>query len=160
MAVTKRRRKDVYSHRRYWYHVSTTLENDKMTLIPWDGPNAVNRDPTEPPGKRICVAPTVEQCLVAIPYHFGATVSIYRTRNKVIAKKPKDVFDASITDEGWLTRPISFIKIGSLDFEHIEQKLKIAHVIKEVASLGSIPDSRKGLRWWKHVRIKRFIKTA
>lgn len=156
--VSKARIASLFARKRYWYHVSTTLRKRTTTLTPWDGVKAVNRDPTEPAGKRICVAPTVEQCIVAIPYHLGATVSIYRTKDKVMAEKPKDVFDANVTGEGWITVPTTFVKIGRLNFEDIEQGLGVEHVIEEVASNGEVPESRNSLRWWKKARIKRFVK--
>lgn len=156
----KKRAAGLFTRKRYWYHVSTTLNRRNVTLTPWDGDKAVNRDPTEPAGKRICVAPTIEQCIVAIPYHLGATISIYRTKNRELATQPNDVFDAKVTDEGWFTVPTTFVKIGTLDFEDIEESMGIEHVIEEVASGGNIPKTRKSLRWWKKARIKRFIKTT
>ena len=151
--------RSLFTRKRYWYHVSTTLKKRITNLTPWGGKRAINRDPTEPEGKRICVAPTIEQCISAIPYHLGATVGIYRSAERVLATEPIDVFDAKVTEEGWLMKPTKFIKIGSLDFEDVEKALKIDHVIEEVASSGNLKDARYGLRWWRKARIKRFIKS-
>jgi hypothetical protein len=152
--------KTLFSVKRYWYHVSTTLTKRVETLVPWGGMLATNRSPTEPAGRRICVAPSIEQCIVAIPYHYGADVAIYRTQDKELATESNNVFDAKVTDEGWLTKPTTFIKLGTLDFEDIERHFKLEHVIPECASEGQLLRSRKNLQWWKHARIHRFIKTA
>jgi hypothetical protein len=158
--VSKAQLAKLFARKRYWYHVSTTLRGKRITLTPWDGNKAVNRDPTEPAGKRICVAPTIEQCIVAIPYHYGADVSIYRTEDMELATEPRDVFDAKVTGEGWLTKATRFIKLGTLDFEQVEKALGVEHVIDEPASHGELPMSRTALRWWKRAKIHRFIKTA
>ena len=148
----------LYSKKRHWYHVSTTLENETEHLVPRDFENGFNRTPAEPLGKRICVSPTIEQCIVAIPYHLGEVIAIYRTKNKVLAKKPIGVFDINITNEGWLEEPTPFIKVGMLDFQLIEDKLKVENVIPQSAS-GSEPRyCGKVLKWWKKAKIKRFIR--
>ncbi len=158
--ASKKRIVSLFGRKRYWYHVSTTLREQRITLKPWDGRQAVNRGPLEPSGRRICVAPTIEQCIVAIPYHLGATISIYRTVRQRKATEPYDVFDAKVTGEGWLKSPTAFIKIGQLDFNDIEKKMNIEQVIDEVASEGNLKESKRGLRWWKKIRPKRFIKST
>jgi hypothetical protein len=160
MPVTKRPARSLFTRKRYWYHVSTTLTKRIETLVPWGGRRAINRDPLEPVGKRICVAPTIEQCIIAIPYHYGADVTIYRTEEKELAIEPRDVFDAKVTHEGWLTKATRFIKLGTLDFEEIEKALGVEHVIDEPASHGELPISRTALRWWKRAKIHRFIKST
>jgi len=152
------KKKSPYKNKRYWYHVSTTLKNKKIHLIPWDETKSANRDGDEPPGKRICVAPTIEQCITAIPYVLTEICNIYRTETKVIAHKPSGVFDAKVTQEGWLCVPTPFIKIGTIDFEEIEKKLAVDQVIEQAASSGEPRRSGKVLKWWKKARIDRFIK--
>lgn len=154
----KTRKKSVYSYKRYWYHVSTTLKNNKEYLIPWGEQEGFNRSGDEPDGNRICVAPTIEQCITAIPYVPYCTLRIYRTENKVKATKPVDVFDSKITKEGWLLEPTTFIQIGKLYLEEIAWKLNIDEVIDESASSASLQESAKVLKWWKRIRIRRFIK--
>ena len=151
-------KKSLYDSKRYWYHVSTTLRKKVEHLTPWDEDDGFNRGGEEPEGKRICVAPTVEQCITALPYSFDAHCTIYRTKRKVKAEKPVKVYDAPVTQEGWILVPTTFIKIGKLKFEDIEKKLGIENVIEEEASGGEIKDSRKVLRWWKKANLKRFIK--
>lgn len=151
----------MYNKKRYWYHVSTTLENVMEHLIPRDfddSESGFNRTPSEPLGARICVSPTIEQCITAIPYHLGETIAIYRTKDKVKAKEPEGVFDFNITNEGWLEEPTSFVRIGYLDFQKVEDKLKVENVIPQSAS-GSEPRyCGKVLKWWKKAKIKRFIR--
>ena len=160
MVTSLLRKKSIYKHKRYWYHVSTTLKSKYVHLIPWDDSKGFNRDPTEPEGKRICVSPTIEQCITAIPYDLETKINIYRTRSPVIADKPKKVFDVKVTNEGWLHNPTSFVKIGMLKFRDLESRLNVEHVIEQAASEGEPRLSGKVLRWWKNAKIKRFIKKA
>lgn len=85
--------------------------------------------------------------------------TIYRTKERVKALAPKDIFDMAITHEGWLQDPTSFVKIGVLDFDTVEQGLKVENVIKQAASLANVKYSARVLRWWQKARIKRFIKS-
>lgn len=152
--------KNIYSSKRYWYHVSTTLIDRQIKLIPWDfsEETAFNRSESEPLGKRICVAPSIEQCIVAIPYDLYSIISVYRTKNKVIAKSPNDIFDSHITQEGWITRPMTFIKLGIIDFEHVAKKLKLEHVPYEMATSGMLTSQEESLKWWKKIDVNRFLK--
>ena len=113
-----------HDKRRHWYHLSSKLiRKGKFILEPWGGDKAVNRDfAAEPEGKRISVSPTIPQCLTALPQG-SHDLHIYRTYYKVKAEKPEGVFDAKVTQEGWLTRPVKFMYIGTIDFEAIESEL-------------------------------------
>ena len=160
MSVKKSLQKvSIYKYRRYWYHVSSTLKKDKETLIPWDEENGFNRGEGEPEGNRICVAPSIEQCITAIPYHLSQVLNIYRTKEKVKPHPPEDVFDANVTQEGWLLKTTEFIKIGKLDFQDVEKSNRgETPVISESASGNSCAHSGKVLKWWQRKKIKRFIK--
>lgn len=158
MPQNRRKKSRLFSTKRYWYHVSTTIKENELTLFPRE--DGDNRSGYEPPGKRICVAPTVEQCITAIPYCLSEECNIYRTKNKVRASAPEDVFDMNITDEGWLEIPTRFVKVGTLNFEDIEEGLDVESVVEEAASDGERRHSRKVLNWWKKAQIKRFIKYA
>lgn len=150
----------IYHYRRYWYHISTTIKDKHTTLIPWDEQTGFNRSADEPIGKRICVSPSVEQCLTAVPYYLGAIFSIYRTKSPVKASCPVGVWDVKITQEGWLTVPTVFVKLGILKFIDVELKLGVDDVIEESASFGELVGSRKVLRWWRNARIKNLTKKA
>jgi len=160
MATKSPRRKSIYKHKRYWYHVSTTLKDKHIRLIPWDEDKGFNRGGCEPDGKRICVAPSVEQCITAVPYILETKFNIYRTKSKLKADRPKDVFDSEVTQEGWLHEPTSFVKIGMINFRDVEDGLDVHHVVGEAASSAEPRQSGKVLKWWKQARIKRFIKRA
>lgn len=157
MSSVKRKR-SVYSYKRYWYHVSTTLKNNTIHLIPWGDEDGFNRSGDEPSGNRICVSPTIEQCITAIPYDPFCVLKIYRTKDKVKALRPIGVFDSKITKEGWLLEPTTFVLLGRLYLEEIAWKLNLDEVIDESASSASLEYSGKVLRWWKKIRIRRFIK--
>ena len=150
----------LYNKKRYWYHVSTTLENEIEHLIPrdFDNDESRNRTPSEPLGARICVAPTIEQCITAIPYHLGETIAIYRTQDKTKANEPNGIFDINITDEGWVEEPTPFVRVGYLDFQKVEDALKVKNVIPESASGKDPRYCGKVLKWWQKAKIKRFIK--
>lgn len=158
MAITKRR--NVYANRRYWYHVSTTLTKRVEHLKPRGNEKGFNRADHEPDNARICVAPSIEQCITAIPYRLGDSCTIYRTQERVRASKPKKVFDINITEEGWLQVPTTFVRLGTLEFEDVERGLSVEHVVEEAASSGYPPASGRVLKWWKKARIKRFIKSS
>ena len=153
-------KKSVYERRLYWYHVSTTLKNKYVNLVPWGQINGINWGGGEPNDKRICVAPSIEQCITAIPYILESTCNIYRTKSRLVATHPKGVFDSKITQEGWLHKPTSFVKIGIIKFTDVEKGLNIKHVIPEAASLTEPRRSGRVLKWWMKANIKRFIKKA
>jgi len=136
------------------------LKKKTEHLIPWGENDGFNRGGQEPEGERICVAPTVEQCLTAIPYTLDARCTIYRTKHRVKADKPKKVFDAKVTQEGWLHDPTTFVKVGTLKFKDVCRGLKVEDVAEEAASSAHAPSSGKVLKWWKRAKIDRFIKRA
>ena len=153
-------RSSLYNRRLYWYHVSTTLKQKYVTLVPWDEDKGFNRGGSEPLGKRICVAPTIEQCITAVPYVLETSFNIYRTKSPIIADHSKGVFDSKVTNEGWLHKPAKFVKIGRLKFADIERGLNVDSVIETSAGSGLPQEAGKVLKWWKRARIKRFIKKA
>jgi hypothetical protein len=154
------KRKSLYNRKRHWYHISTTLKYKYVKLIPWSEKKAVNRSSSEPNGRRICVAPSIEQCITAIPYYPEEIFSIYRTQKRVDAEPAIDIFDSNVTQEGWLHTPTEFMKIGILKFKNIEEKLDIDQVIDESASGDNLKYCREVLKWWQKAKVKRFIKKA
>lgn len=145
---------NIYKIPRYWYHLSSTLKHKKELLHPRGNDEGFNRSEDEPNIKRICVSPTIEQCLVAIPYYNREVLSIYRTQKKVMASRPKNVFDYTITDEGWILIDTDFIRIGTLDLGKIS-KIKKLH--PQVASIGQISVSNRLFKWWKKINISTYI---
>lgn len=149
--------KNIYKYPRYWYHISSTLKGKVEHLIPWDEDKGFNRTDREPKGKRICVAPTIEQCIVAVPYLPSSKFAIYRTIRKIKAEQAVDVFDVNITNEGWITFPMTFVKVGTINFSEIEDKLNIKSIISEPSSTANPQFAGRVLKWWKKLRINRFI---
>jgi hypothetical protein len=141
--------------KKYWYHISTLLDKrGTFILDPWDSSKAKNRCPEEPEGKRIPVSPSIEQCLIAIPLYRGALVNIYKTKNKVDAQEPIDVYDSSITEEHWITEPTEFEYIGRLDTDDFINNDKIDY---EVCCYDDVEESEKMLKIWKMVEIEKYI---
>ena len=139
-----------HDQRRHWYHLSSKLiRKGKFVLEPWGGDKAVNRDfAEEPEGKRISVSPTISQCLTALPQGSHG-LHIYRTYYKVKAEEPEGVFDAKVTQEGWLTRPVKFMYIGTIDFEAIESELGDQFWPEDAACDSENDISEDALKDWK-----------
>ena len=146
MLVKLRLAKELYTVPRYWYHISTTLKDKKELLKPRENDEGFNRSENEPNTKRICVSPTLEQCLTAVPYGKHDKISIYRTEKKTLAKKSRCVFDAKLTQEAWITSRMMFVRVGILQMEDIKRDGHI--IITEAASDGSIESSQECLKWW------------
>jgi len=151
--------KNLFKYPRYWYHVSTTLNARTVKLIPWDEFKSANRSELEPPGARICVAPSIEQCITAIPYSSYSRLRIYKTKDKVIPTKPTSntIFDKDITHEGWLELPTVFTKIGTLKLSKLPRKIKQEDIISESASSDSVEYSKEVLKWWKKIKVNQYI---
>lgn len=148
-----------YLKARHWYHLSTTLKQLKVILTPRDNDEGFNRSESEPNDKRICVSPSIEHCLTAIPYSKWDKFTIYKTRDKVVAKCPIDVFDSKITKEGWITTRTVFNRIGFLNFKKCVDSVDgIAFKIKtESASHSDVLLSKETYDWWVKFDVTRFI---
>jgi hypothetical protein len=149
----------LYSEPRYWYHVSSTLVKPLVILRPWTNEDGFNRTDSEPNTPRICVAPTIEQCLVAIPYRSVGDYTIYRTKAPKRAARPRKVYDASVTQEGWLQETTAFIKIGTFPMEEFSDACG-DNFKGERATVGVVARSRDLLEWWRHMEIQKYIKPA
>lgn len=152
----KKQKKSIYSYKRYWYHLSSTLTRKKYYIVPWK--NDDNRSGDEPEGKRICVAPSIAHCLTAIPYGLTDSYHIYRTESRVKASKPDGVFDSHITKEGWLQTPTIFVKMGTIDLEEIEKGENVDNVTPEAASSNEPRYSGRVLKWWSKINFQYYIK--
>ena len=164
MKQCKSRPKSIYKYKRYWFHVSSTLKRKIEFLHPRDNDEGFNRADHEPNVRRICVSPTLEQCLTAIPYSSHDTIKIYKTRRPIKVKKSVDVFDSFVTGEKWITNPTKFVKIGVLKFEKINKYLdtidpegKEEGIISESASQGTERYSQEVYKWWKKLKPWRFV---
>lgn len=158
-----KRKVPLYTKRRYWYHVSTTLKRKELRLTPLNEQQSTNRGTGEPPGARICVAPTIEQCITAIPFGCRGGFAIYRTKSPVLATRPsptRDIFDWKVTREGWLLKSTNFIKIGSIRLSDIRRREKIDDISEAPAACNSsLKDSIKSLKWWRSLKLRqRYLK--
>lgn len=66
----------------------------------------------EPQVSRICVSPTISQCISAVGSN--SRRYIYRTLHRVSGQYPWQVADVRITRERWLRKPTTFIRIGDI----------------------------------------------
>ena len=157
MATKPLRKKCLYTSPRYWYHISSTLNRATEYLVPRDDNRNFNRSSGEPHVKRVCVAPSVEHCLTAVPYVPGDTFTIYRTHQKCRAIKPEGIYDAHITCEGWLQEPTLFEKVGTLTLSDVAVERGL-YIIDESASSNCLQQCGKVLKWWQRLKPQRHIK--
>jgi hypothetical protein len=153
------RKRSIYASPRYWYHISSTLSDKKVYLTPWDNSKGFNRAYNEPDVHRTCVAPSVAHCLTAVPYCPGDKYVVYRTARKVKANETHEVFDASVTQEGWIQKPCMFVRLGTFTLKQVEAG-EGKFIIEEAASGNDIRQSGKVLAWWKRSHVRRYIKGA
>lgn len=109
----------------YLYHLSVTplhTENETQFFMEpksiWAGEDDIFHI------KRICTAPTVEQCLIAIcPSNKLNQIYIYRTVSKVNKSVISyGVFDAPLTQERWITRKRKFMLVGEIPCGYNDQR--------------------------------------
>ena len=80
------------SKQKYFYHISRTIKGKEVVLYPRK--RGMNRGEGELITSRICVSPTIEQCITAVPFTIDEVYNVYRTKNKITGSKAKYVFDA------------------------------------------------------------------
>ena len=158
MATKKHiQKKCLYTAPRYWYHISTTLTDKQVYLAPRDNSRSMNRSSSEPNDKRICVAPTVAHCLAAVPYVPGDRFTIYRTFRKCRATQPNGIYDAHITNEGWIQYPTMFERVGVLSLPTLADAEDV-NLPEESASSNCLQQCGKVLKWWQRLKPQRHIK--
>lgn len=136
----------------YWYHISTTVTGKEVVFYPQTNDEGFFRSSDEPDICRTCVAPTLEQCIISIPYSYYDCYNIYRTKNKIMAYEAYDVFDSNITEEHWLYRPIKFKCQGKIDLSKIKRKMP-----DESASIGNTEYSKETLQKWKKINPWKYV---
>lgn len=98
------------------YHVSGSDIQVSPTgiamLRPFDSndPHVIHRGGEEPDVSRLCVAPSIFGCLIALSWseHDSDILKIYKTLTPVRTSKPFGVIDAHLTGERWITKPTPF----------------------------------------------------
>lgn len=100
-----------------WYHVSHDWTKKEILVQP----RVVDRvEDDEPDTPRICVCPTVAQCIVAIgDYTLGERFTVYECQGEAVPAV--GVFDSALTDEHWLLTPTLFRKVYSFKASEIAQ---------------------------------------
>ena len=138
--------------KRYWYHVSQTLTGKEVKLVPRRFGD--NRSTDEPPVARVCVAPTIEQCMAAVPYSSWCSFQVYRTKNKVVAEPATDAIpDAPITEEHWVRRKVKYVRVGYLDLKEFRAPKSSA------SNCGEAKKVRACLaQWQKHGWVDQFLR--
>ena len=108
-----------YTKPEFFYHITDKWWKKRVKLHPkTDGPH---RDPDEPKIARICVSKTIYGCVSAISCCLGTRMYIYRTYHRVKAAYTWGVADARITQERWLVRPTTFLRVGKIPTKYIEE---------------------------------------
>lgn len=114
--------------RKYLYHITQQKWHKEKILKPRVlGEFRLDEEPETP---RICVAPTIEGCLVAVGRCLDKKkpIYIYRTKYKVSSVLPENIIDCKITCERWIIRPVKFIKVGEIDKNKLPQDFFSLHI--------------------------------
>jgi hypothetical protein len=127
-----------YRKSRYWYHLSDSLCENEVRIIPEE--RTTRRGGGEPPGSRFCVCPSIPHCLTAVCW--GLRFYVYRSKEKVRATKPYNISDSYITHEGWILKPTTFIRLGTLT---ISPKNAMNHFSASVDP----QEAARTLQFWK-----------
>jgi hypothetical protein len=118
-----------------YYHVSTRdYQEEQSVWSPWV-PLDSGINELEIP--RICVSPTISQCLLAINYKafYYDRLIIYKTNAKVYY--PVGVNDQKITEEMWILSPIKFIYCGEISMKQFTFNwTKFQKILKDSYVLG------------------------
>lgn len=116
------------------YHLSLINHGPVLTVG-----RATPSDPSskEPATPRLCVSPTIAQCLGARMFWPYTDVWVYRTEKPVRGVTPVDVWDACITHERWLLPGQSLQRVSKLDpvlVELVQKDIANWHVRTRQAS--------------------------
>jgi len=98
---------------KYFYHLTDWDWGESTVLHPRF--HGHKRDPYESDYPRICVSSSIAGCFVAVYLHELNRYNIYRTKEKVVGTKPRNIPDHKITNEFWLTDSTEFIFYKNID---------------------------------------------
>lgn len=103
----------------YFYHLShKPLHENDSGNIKMDPNYIMSGESSVDHVTRICVAPSIEQCLIAIAPPSLVKLYIYRTVKKLsVSWFPFDVSDFAFTQERWLLQSRSFVCVGEIGIE-------------------------------------------
>ena len=145
-----------------FYHVSseplTPLEYDERPFVMH--PQLIKSGEwTIETVKRICVAPTVEQCILAIATKADPNFYIYRTvRSSTQSYLPFGVFDSPLTQERWFRSKRTFKLVGIVPSDRywlydINERYRTEYLPDYRGSAGDFPSQHRELH-----RLRRFFK--
>lgn len=134
---------------KYYYHITENNWGKQKTLLPRS--NGDNRGVEESKTPRICVSPSIAQCMVAI-YCYGNDWFVYRTKKKVNAKEPISIADAHITDEKWLCKKTAFVRVGKIRNKIVKEYADRLGQFKTIWGNGDPADECIQRRWLKKFR--------
>jgi len=137
------------------FHVTEKDWGDKITLYPRQ--NGDFRPANEPKTPRICVAPTIAQCLLALGGAIDVpTLNVYYTHSKT--HPTRRVHDAYITEERWILKPAIFYFYTKISIGEGFQRF-VDKCLMSVGSRDACEDQEKALpiiqRWVRlHVKVR------
>lgn len=126
-----------------------TLNKRKLKLSPRI--RGENRSDSEPRVARICVAPSIEHCLTAVPYS-NYKFNVYRTLRKVRAKPAMEIIDAGVTKEHWITKRVNWIQVGMIDLSEFNAPYECASACED---LDLVRETLK--KWQKKKLVKKHM---
>jgi len=106
--------------KKHYYHITQKEWEKEVTLFPRKiGDNRPNE---EPKTARICVAPTLAHCLIALGQSLSehCFLFVYRTKHPVKAESPYGVADSHITKEMWLKTPTQFKRVRTFSDKELD----------------------------------------
>ena len=95
----------------FWYHLTTRNFGTHVTLIP--RAKGLFRPDNEPEIPRICVAPTMHQCLLALGTCLDNDINVYAAGGD--PTPCWGVKDSEVTDEHWFLEPTTFTYSGTIE---------------------------------------------
>ena len=135
--------------RQFYYHLTQKKWPKRITLIPRN--KGEHRGSLEPKESRICVCPSIEECIIALGncLEIYNNINIYRTVSKVFAIKPYDVIDSNLTNEKWIIKPTRFMKVGNINYAIPESVFYLS-----VGNENGIKDQSSHLNILKAMKLK------
>ena len=97
-------------NKRRYYHVSVFDHGDVLNVRRVSPLDPDHREPGTP---RLCVAPSVPQCLCARMMRPGRPAYVYRSEPRK-GITPKGVWDSLITEERWIAPPDKLEKVDTI----------------------------------------------
>lgn len=122
------------SARRILYHC-TQFDHGPELVVQRRFP--IIRATGEPKTPRLCVAPSVAQCLVSSLMYRPGAVQVYATRQPMAGVTPLGVWDEVITWERWLLPGQRLVKVDTVDDATRAEVVTIPTLYHEAGNLAS-----------------------